>query len=293
MMIKDNAPAGLSRRQFGLMAGAAMLVTACAGRGAVSAASGTLGNRVGIQLYTIRGTFERDPLAALQAVAAAGYSEVEFGGGGFYERDPAELKGFLQETGLNGASMHVGLADLEASVDRAISFATTLGVDHVVLPAVPPARRTSIEDWKQVARICDEAAKRFADAGLAFAYHNHAFEFEALSGDTNGYDIFTGETSSDLVKLELDFFWALTAKQDPLALIDRFAGRISLCHVKDMDAEGNMCLPGEGIVDFAAYFGQAEKAGLKHFFVEFDRLVEADVPRMRASADHVRAIPVS
>lgn len=285
-----------TRRQFAAMAGASLVSAAlpgCSARlGQVAAPTSKL-ERPGIQLFTIRESFQADPLAALQALAAAGYAEVEFGGGGFYERDPAELRAILDQTGLVAPAMHVSIEALTEEFNRVVTMAKGVGARYVVLPAVPQSMRVSVEQWQNVAAICTEAATKLADLGLGFAYHNHAFEFDRLTDKTTGYDVLTGETSPDLVKLELDFYWALTGKQDPLALIEQHAGRIVTCHVKDMLPDGTMTLPGEGVVDFQSYFLNARKAGLEHFFVEHDRLMTVDAPRLRAAADTLKGMTLA
>jgi len=45
-------------------------------------------------------------------------------------------------------------------------------------------------------------------AGLEFAYHNHAFEFQAVDGKLP-YDIVLTETDASRVKMEMDLFWIL------------------------------------------------------------------------------------
>lgn len=286
----------MSRRRFGALAGGSLLASAlpaCAGPAASSGASGDTLTRIGFQLYSIRETFEASPRAAIEAAAAAGYSEVQLSAGGYFERDPLELKAILGDTGLTSPSIHVSFDQFEDQLDRAIMIAQTVGAEYVILPSIPPKMRKSLEDWKAVAVKCNAAAKRLADEGLIFGYHNHAFEFEPVTGTTTGYDILTGETDPDLVTLELDLYWALTANRDPLELIDQHAGRIQVCHVKDRLSNGEMTMVGEGVVDFQSYFLHAKKAGLKHYLVEFDRLLTADIPRMRAAADHLRGMKIS
>lgn len=285
-----------SRRHFASLAGASVLTAAlggCAASRSTLSASAKKLSRPGIQLFTIRDSFKADPLAALTAIAKAGYVEVEFGGGNYFDREPAELREMLDKTGLVAPAMHVSLGDLTEQFDRVVAMASGTGASYVVLPSVPQSMRGSVEQWRMVATICTDTARKLADLGFGFAYHNHAFEFDRLTGETTGYDVLTGETPPDLVKLELDFYWALTGNQDPLELIDRHAGRIATCHVKDRLADGTMTLPGEGVVDFQAFFLNASKAGLEHFFVEYDRLMTVDPDRLRKAADTLKSMTIA
>lgn len=288
-----------NRRQFGLFTGAALLASTagCAAGGEeesaiIPPAKSTI-TKLGIQLYTIRDSFAADPLAAMQAVADAGFAEVEFGGGGFFARDPAQLRGFLDQTGLAAPSMHCTADELSTQMDRVILMAKTVGAAHVVLPWVPEEMRGSVEAWQKVAALCASSAERLAGEGIAFAYHNHEFEFDKVDGDRTGLDILAAETDAQAVKLELDLYWAAAAGQDISALFQQHSGRISLVHVKDVAEDGLMTLPGEGSLDFQAIFRQAKLAGIEHFFVENDRLITVDEARLKAAADHLLGMEIS
>ena len=47
-------------------------------------------------------------------------------------------------------------------------------------------------------------------------------------------------------------------------------GRFAALHVKDMTADGKMVNVGAGAIDFAGIFAHADRAGVKHYFVEHD-----------------------
>ncbi len=302
MSVEERAAMALpewNRRQFGLFAGAAALSAsaACAPRAPPQAEPAATApkvlTRLGIQLFTVRDSFSADPLATLRTVAEAGFAEVEFGGGGYFARDPSALRGMLEETGLVAPAMHCSAEELTGQMDRVITMAKTVGSRHVVLPWVSPEMRGSRAAWERVAALCTNAAQRLAQEGIGFAYHNHEFEFAPVDGTMSGLDILAAETDPDLVKLELDYFWAVAAKQDVSALIDRHAGRISLCHVKDMAADGKMILPGEGSIDYRPILKQSAKAGLEHFFVEDDRLRVADAERLKAASMHLLGMEIA
>jgi len=63
---------------------------------------------------------------------------------------------------------------------------------------------------------------------------------------------------------------------DPIALFEKHPGRFPLWHVKDLDAERKTILPvGKGTIDFKSIFKKASTAGLKYYFVEHDRPLDA------------------
>jgi hypothetical protein len=71
----------INRRQW--MAGGAALATALAAGCFTAQGGGRQARPIGLQLYTVRAIFEPDPMGTLEKVAAIGYREVEFGGGGY------------------------------------------------------------------------------------------------------------------------------------------------------------------------------------------------------------------
>jgi sugar phosphate isomerase/epimerase len=268
----------ISRRQW--MAGSAALAT--------SIASGPLAARsfkakpIGLQLYTVRELFAPDPMGTLEKVAAIGYREVEYGGGGYDKMDHAALRKTMDRLGLKSPSIHVGYDALAADFDGAVKMAKTLGADTVVLPWMAEALRNA-EGWKTAVADFNRWAERLKKLGLDFAYHNHDFEFTVKPGGTSLYDTLIADADPALVKLELDLFWAIAAGEDPKAIIGRLPGRIYAYHVKDRTADGKMTSVGKGVIDFADIFTLNATAGVKHFYVENDQSPAPYLPDIQTS----------
>src|SRR5690606_28925883 len=93
--------------------------------------------------------------------------------------------------------------------------------------------RQTADDLKKTAELFNKTGEKCKEAGLQFAYHNHAFEFETI-GDVMIYDYLLENTDQDLVKYELDIYWVAAAKKDPVTYFKKYPGRFPLCHVKDM-----------------------------------------------------------
>ena len=85
-----------------------------AGRATAAARLGA----IGLQLYTVRELFQKDPVATLEAVARIGYREVEFGGGGYEGMDHAMLRRTMDKLGLTAPSVHIGYDALLQRFDR-------------------------------------------------------------------------------------------------------------------------------------------------------------------------------
>ncbi len=244
---------------------------------------------VGLQLYTIRELFGPDPMGTLEKVAKIGYREVEYGGGGYDKMDHAALRRTQDRLGLKAPSVHVPYEWLQADFAGVVKMAKTLGADTVILPYMTDQHRNEA-GWNAALKDFNRFARDLKKAGLAFAYHNHDFEFTVKPGGVSLYDRLLKETDPALVKLEIDLFWAISAGQDPAALIRQHAGRIYAYHVKDKRADGSMCAVGEGKIDFGAIFKLNSIAGVKHFYVENDECPAPYLPDITTSFRTLRAL---
>jgi len=268
----------INRRQW-TVGGAALVAELAAGP---VMANTTPSKLIGIQLYTVRELFAADPVATLKKIAAIGYREVEFGGGGYEKMDHAALRSTLERNGLTAPSLHVGYEALLTNFGGSVKMAKTLGADTVVVPWVAETQRTA-EGWRIALANFSRWAKQLAQVRLGFAYHNHDFEFTTKIGGTSLFDRLIDETDPALVKLELDLFWAIAVGEDPKAIIRRQPGRIYAYHVKDRTLDGKMTSVGNGVIDFADIFSLNRIAGVKHFFVENDNAPAPYLPDITTS----------
>ena len=221
--------------------------------------------RIGLQLYTVRTLMEQDVPRTLEQVAEIGYREVEFAG--YYNYTPQELHQMLENLGLSAPATHVPYQALEENLEATLEAAQVLGHRYVVVPWLPPEQRQTLDDYRRWAERFNRWGEACKAAGVQFAYHNHDFEFARLD-DQVPYDVLLAETDPELVKMELDLYWITYAGHDPLAYLQQHPERFPLCHVKDMTAERQMTDVGQGTIDFAKIFAQAQ---FQHYFVEHDQ----------------------
>jgi sugar phosphate isomerase/epimerase len=90
------------------------------------------------------------------------------------------------------------------------------------------------------------------------------------------FDYLMNNTDADLVKCELDVYWVQRGGADPVEILKKYSGRYPILHIKDMapgDEQDFECV-GSGIVDFPSIFREADKQGIKHYFVERDKVVD-------------------
>ncbi len=221
--------------------------------------------RIGLQLYTIRGAMAADAYAATGAVAEAGYQEVETAGTG--SLSPLEFAGALKNAGLTAPSAHLPIDLLRDKPEEVLTLAQTIGYQYVVVPWLPPELRNA-EGYAMTIEVLNKFGAMSMPEGVQVAYHNHDFEFEQIGGET-AFDGLLKNCDPALVKFELDLYWAAHAGVDAQAYLRAAPQRYPLCHVKDRVADGAMVDVGAGEIDFPALFNAG--SGLKHYFVEHDR----------------------
>jgi len=243
--------------------------------------------RVGLQLYTVRDLMKKDFEGTIAKVAQIGYKEVEFAG--YFDHSPQDVRAILQKDGLTSPSTHVGYDIVEKKWSETLETAHTIGHKFVVCPWIEVSQRKEPDGWKRAAALFNQAGESAQKAGIQFAYHNHAFEFEpseALGGKLP-YDFLLQNTDPKLVKMELDLCWITVGGHDPLKYFDQQPGRFPLVHVKDWTSKGpggndyggatgnskkpgHMTDVGQGEIDWKRIFAHSDKAGIQHYFVEND-----------------------
>jgi sugar phosphate isomerase/epimerase len=243
--------------------------------------------RVGLQLYTVRDLMKKDFEGTIAKVAQTGYKEVEFAG--YFGKSPQDVRKILDANKLTSPSEHVPYEDVEKKWPETLETAHTIGQKFVVCPWIEVSQRKEADGWKRAAELFNRAGEASQKAGIQFAYHNHAFEFEpspALGGKLV-YDFLLAETDPKLVKMEMDLCWITVGGHDPLEYFNRYPGRFPLVHVKDWSTKGpggsdyegatgpnsksgHLVDPGQGEVDFKRVFAASGKGGIQHYFVEND-----------------------
>ncbi|MFK4511829.1 sugar phosphate isomerase/epimerase family protein [Bradyrhizobium daqingense] len=221
----------------------------------------------GLQLYTVRKELATNFQGTLRAVHQIGYAKVEFAG--IYATPAANTRDVLQDFGLSAVSAHIPLADLLESASVGLDVAGQTGASFIVCPWVDEGLRRTKSDWLHLCDRLNAIGATLRKAGLAFAYHNHDFEFHRLDDGTLPYALLLDRTERDFVEFELDVYWAKRGGVDPIHLVHRIHDRIKLLHLKDMTRDGSITELGNGIIDFPRLICRASISA-DRMFVEQD-----------------------
>jgi len=245
----------------------------------------------------------------LDEMVAAGYTGSELGPYGFFPTDPKVLKPQLEKRKLKllGSFVPVVLSD-PASAGIAVEHIRKVGnllsalkAPFLVLadaqseerdrisgrvPADDSASLTAAQ-WKNVAKVVEEAAKVAAEYGLDLVFHPHVATYVETPKECERFFDVTSHTG---VGLCLDTGHCVYGGGDAVAEADKFRSVLRFVHIKDVDdevlkqarrkkltfelaiEEKVFTIIGKGSIDFPAFFRLLAKNNYSGWMV-----VEQDV----------------
>ena len=223
----------------------------------------------GLQLYTVRNVFEKDPKGTLKQIAAMGYKEVEG-----YERAPGifwgmtnnEFKKYMDELGMSFISSH---CEIDKGFEKKADEAAAIGMKYLIYNW--PYSQQPMDEYKKKADLFNKCGETCKKAGLRFAYHNYESSFQLVDG-IFPHDVLMQETDPALVDHQMDIYWVVSAGQNPETWLKKYPNRFRLCHIKDRvkgtTKREDSCDLGTGSIDFSSILKTARKKGMQYYIVE-------------------------
>lgn len=222
---------------------------------------------IGLQLYTLRDELAKDFAGTLRKVSEMGYEGVEFAGYGGMEA--AQLKQLLDELNLQAFGSHVSMDRLRGHLDEELEYNRTIGSKYIVCPGIFEPGRSG--KWKEYFAFFQEIIPKIEQAGFRFAYHNHDFELRETADGQLVLDALFAALPAAMA--EIDVCWVSSVGLDPLAYIEKYAGRLPLIHLKDMLRNGDSVrtvILGQGELNLDRIVSAASSAGVEWLVVEQD-----------------------
>jgi sugar phosphate isomerase/epimerase len=239
--------------------------------------------KIGIQLYTLREQLNDNFHSCLKKLAAMGYDGVEFAGiyGGL---NPEQLAEELRELGLSACGMHLPVTAIADKNSDAYRYAKAINCKYLVTSLAG----CFTSEFARVVEDCIEAGRVAAEQGLQFVYHNHAQEFQQINGKCV-LDLFYEQTPAIQVKAELDVYWIKKGGEDPVAYVKKYAARLPLIHLKDMDGtDGSFAAVGSGVIDFPGIIDVAYDSAAEWVIYEQDSCPCSPLECARTSIENIR-----
>ena len=224
----------------------------------------------GIQLYTLRGfckdlkgieeTFKKIRKIGYRAVQISGIGEIDF----------KELKKILDDNGLYACSTHTPYERIINETEKVIEEHKILGCEGIFCPGLPKELRKGKEGYLEAAKEFKKVIKKIKKEGLILGYHNHGVEFERF-GKKTGLEILLDGCKE--LEVEIDTYWVQYGGGDPAYWIEKYSGRVSQIHLKDMGIIDNkQVMPpiGDGNLNWERIIKACRKAKVKYCLVEID-----------------------
>ena len=230
----------------------------------------------GVQTYTFRKSFPNGVAATLDSIKAMGFTEVEGNAG---KVTPEEFRKLCDERGLSIPSTGAGYDQLVKDPTAIAATAKILGAKYVMTAWIPHTKGAfNLDNAKKAVEDFNAAGKVLKENGITFCYHVHGFEFQPYEKGTL-LDYIIKNTNPEYVSFEMDVLWTQFGGGDPVALLKKYGNRWKLMHLKDLrkgvqkdltggTSQENDVTLGTGEIDIPGILKEANKIGIKHFFIE-------------------------
>jgi sugar phosphate isomerase/epimerase len=173
----------------------------------------------------------------------------------------------------------MGYDRLRDDVPGAFAEAKAVGASWVVCPWITHDKVFTRDDALKAAELFNKVATAADSAGLRFGYHCHGYEF-VPSPEGTLFETLAGATDAKRVTFQIDVFHAYHGGANPAQLIEKYKGRVTSLHLKDLKkgspvkagtatAPSDVDVPiGTGQLDMAAVLRAARDAGVSMYYLE-------------------------
>ncbi|MBR1570595.1 MAG: sugar phosphate isomerase/epimerase [Bacteroidales bacterium] len=230
---------------------------------------------IGLQLYSVQ-ELESNFEGALERIAGMGYKSVEISnyapGQKLFGYTPEEFRQVIESHGLKLKSSNTMGAGIDiAHPQQCLEAWKQVFADHKAMGCQYLAL-VGVFIWgdeamaKQICQLLDQVGALGREYGIEFLYHNHNMEFHPLQGaGLAPIDYMLQHTNPAYVNFELDVYWTMQGKRDPVQMIRDNPDRIHVLHIKDYYVLG-----ASGKMDYEAIFEAFYEAGHSDYFVEME-----------------------
>lgn len=248
-------------------------------------------------MYSLR-TFCQNPEELKETILkckAMGYQNVQFSG--VAQMDAEVWAKISEETGMEIVCTHNPFDRIVNETDALIAEHKIFGCPVIGIGSMPGEFRNTRENLDKFFAVMEEPVRKIEAAGLRFAYHNHAFEFDKFT-DAEGCPMEALIEEKPNWLMLLDTGWVQVAGKSAVEYIERIGGeRLQCIHFKEFNgitqpASDAICACGEGFSDFPAIVAACKKVGVKNVLVEQDNAPMKEDPfgEMQKSFNHLRPL---
>ncbi len=238
--------------------------------------TGSFQGPLGLQIYSLRESFNKDVPGTLDRTKRLGFGKVELAG--TYGQTPAQFQSLLEARGLQAIAGHFPYDRFKNDPEGVAAEAKTLGMQYAGCPWIPHNGDFDEKTCREAAAVFNHAGEVLARHGIQFYYHTHGYEFQPYAEGTL-FDLLVQATNPQQVSFEMDVMWVVFPGQDPVKLLTKYGPRWKLMHLKDLRKgvagnlsggtdQNNDVVLGTGQTDWPAVLKAAKAVGVKAYFIE-------------------------
>ncbi len=284
----------ISRREFVKSASTYAAAASFLSAGVLRLRANPLGMPIGCQTWPVREMIAKDFPGTIKLLASTGFQTIELcspvgyadmGFAGLAKYKGAELRKILGDAGVSCVSSHFGITELRENQERAISWATDVGLTQMIVPSLEGPTKPTMDDVKRAADEYNKMGERAAKAGIQQGLHNEDFELTMVDSKRT-YDVLLSLLDPKLVKFQFQIS-TISRGYDAAEYFTKYPGRFISMHVQGWSAEAKKVTPvGQDSLDWKKIFTAAKTGGIKNYFVEMD------LEKMKASVPYLRNLQV-
>jgi inosose dehydratase len=233
----------------------------------------TEGKQIGYEGFELGNKFPREPQALKALLAEYDLALVS----GWYSGRLAKRSA---EEEIEAAQSHLELL-AENGATVLVYGEVADSIQGLPRPLYQRPRFFSDDRWREYAKRLDSFAEYTLSRGIRVAYHHHMGAYVETPTDLDRLMTLTG----DAVGLLFDTGHITFAGGDPVAILDRYLGRVCHVHCKDVRRDviklarnrdwsfleavinGVFTVPGDGVVNFAAIIARLRRHGYRGWLV--------------------------
>lgn len=231
--------------------------------------------KTGIQLYTLRDYIQTPEEfdKTLSRLHDMGVYYVQISGIGDFSAE--KQKEILDKYNMKVCVTHKPVEKILGETERQISDHKTIGCDSIGLGMPPEKYRGDSGKVRSLIKEINEITPLLKKSGMTFNYHNHAFEFFRLDDMAcTMMDLLLEETDPEYFRFIPDAAWMHYAGENPVDILKKMKGRISVLHFKDYiineKRERHFVSLGQGVVNLEECYKAACELGVPYIVYEQD-----------------------
>jgi len=230
-------------------------------------------------------TWNGNDKQAIADIAAVGFAGIQLRAPVMEEiPDPHALRDLVAEHKLTFAAISSGTTSLDPAQSKAVIEKHVQNAHYLheagglylqlISAWVKPGQTFTAADYRLQGQVFTEIAKRAADFGVRFGFHNH---MNSIGQSPEAVDAILDASDPRYVFLELDTAHYAQAGGDPVAAIHKYGKRILFMHLKDVKSAPTksgyeFVELGKGRLDFPAIFAALHEINFRGWgIVELDR----------------------